>query len=286
MENKHSFSKRNKVQTSNENPFNLYKANRPNLNNNLSDKKINKKTLATSSTTVQHKNKSSSFSNLFLKPSLSYKETLNKIYSKLNKVLLSYNLPIEEINKKIINDIVFDEKKRIVSIFKDYLLWYETSDFFKSYYKKNKSIKMINRFITYYNSYTLFFPEYGPLEDILQTLKKNIKRKKKYMERMEEDGLNKLHNSDKSFERLIKESEIKINNSFSNSQKNNSKTTLNLDSMENDYTHNIKKKNNGNKGLYDILNTFIDYDDKIFDKKISKTILISMIVTKILKQKK
>ena len=28
-----------------------------------------------------------------------------------------------------------------------------------------------------------------------------------------------------------------------------------------------KKKNNGNKGLYDILNTFIDYDDKIFDKK-------------------
>ena len=138
MENKHSFSKRNKVQTSNENPFNLYKANRPNLNSNLSDKKINKKTLATSSTTVQHKNKSSSFSNLFLKPSLSYKETLNKIYSKLNKVLLSYNLPIEEINKKIINDIVFDEKKRIVSIFKDYLLWYETSDFFKSYYKKNK----------------------------------------------------------------------------------------------------------------------------------------------------
>ena len=267
MENKHSFSKRNKVQTSNENPFNLYKANRPNLNNNLSDKKINKKTLATSSTTVQHKNKSSSFSNLFLKPSLSYKETLNKIYSKLNKVLLSYNLPIEEINKKIINDIVFDEKKRIVSIFKDYLLWYETSDFFKSYYKKNKSIKMINRFITYYNSYTLFFPEYGPLEDILQTLKKNIKRKKKYMERMEEDGLNKLNNSDKTFERLIKESEIKINNSFSNSQKNNSKTTLNLDSMEYDYTHNIKKKNNGNKGLYDILNTFIDYDDKIFDKK-------------------
>ena len=197
MENKHSFSKRNKVQTINENPFNLYKANRPNLNNNLSDKKINKKTLATSSTTVQHKNKSSSFSNLFLKPSLSYKETLNKIYSKLNKVLLSYNLPIEEINKKIINDIVFDEKKRIVSIFKDYLLWYETSDFFKSYYKKNKSIKMINRFITYYNSYTLFFPEYGPLEDILQTLKKNIKRKKKYMERIEEDGLNKLNNSDK-----------------------------------------------------------------------------------------
>lgn len=70
------------------------------------------------------------------------------------------------------------KKKRIVSIFKDYLLWYETSDFFKLFYKKNKSNKMIKRFIRYYESYTLFFPEYGPLEDILKILKKNIKRKK------------------------------------------------------------------------------------------------------------
>ena len=267
MEDKHSFSKRNKIQASNENPFNIYKANKPNLNNKLSDKKINKKTLASSSTTVQHKNKSSSLSNLFLKPCFSYKETINRMYTNLNKALLSYNMPSEEINKKIINYIIFDERKRIVSTFKDYLLWYETSDFFKSYYKKNKSIKMINRFITYYESYTLFFPEYGPLEDILHILKKNIKRKKKYMERMEEDELNKFSNSNKKFERLIKESEIKINNSFSNSQKNISKNTLNLDSMENYSTHNIRKKNNGNKDLYDILKTFVDCDDKIFDKK-------------------
>ena len=267
MEDKHSFSRRNKVQTSNENPFNIYKANKPNLKNKLSDKKINKKTLASSSTTVQHKNKSSSLSNLFLKPSLSYKETMNKVYTKLNKVLLSYNMPCEEMNKKIINDIIFDERKRIVSIFKDYLLWYETSDFFKLYYKTNKSIKMIKKFITYYDSYTLFFPEYGPLEDILQTLKKNIKRKKKYMERMEEDELNKLTNNDKKFERLIKDSEIKIYNSFSNSQKNSSKNTLNLDSMENFCTHNIRKKNNGNKDLFNILKTFVDCDDKICDKK-------------------
>ena len=267
MEEKHSFSKKNKVQASNENPFNIYKANKPNLKNKLSDKKINKKTLASSSTTIQHKNKSSSLSNIFLKPSLSYKETLNKLYAKLNKVLLSYNMPSEEINKNIINDIIFDERKRIVSTFKDYLLWYETSDFFKLYYKKNKSIKMIKRFITYYESYTLFFPEYGPLEDILQTLKKNIKRKKKYLERMEEDELNKLTKNEIKFERLIKESEIKINNSFSNSIKNSSKNTLNLDSMEKYCTYNIRKKDNGNKDLYNILKTFVDCDDKIFEKK-------------------
>ena len=266
MKDKNSFSKSKKLQTKNENPYNIYKANKPNLNNKLYEKG-NKKTLASSSTTFQQKNKSSSLSNINIKPSLSFKETINKVYSKLNRALHNYNMPYEEINKRIINDIIFDEKKRIVSIFKDYLLWYETSDFFKLFYKKNKSNKMIKRFIRYYESYTLFFPEYGPLEDILKILKKNIKRKKKYMERVEDDDLNILSNNDKKFERLIKESEIKINNS-SNSQKNNSKNTLNFDSMEkyNNY-NNICQKNNDKKDLYNIVKTFVDCDDKIFDKK-------------------
>ena len=269
MKDKNSFSKRKKIQTNNENPYNIYKANKPNINNKLSDKKVNKKTHASSSTTFQQKNKSSSLSNINIKPNLSFKETLNKVYIRLNKALHNYNMSYEEINKKIINDIIFDEKKRIVSIFKDYLLWYETSDFFKLFYNKNKSIKMIKRFIRYYEAYTLFFPEYGPFEDILKILKKNIKRKKKYMESIEEDELNILTNNDKKFERLIKESEIKINNSFSNSKKNNSKNTLNLDSMEKYYNHNnnISQKNNSNKDLYNILKSFVDCDDKIFDKK-------------------
>ena len=262
MKEKNFFSKRNKAQTNNENPYNIYKANKPNLNNKLSDKKVNKKTLASSSTTFQQKNKSSSLSNFNIKPSLSFKETINKVYNKL----YSYNMPCENINKKIINDIIFDERKRIVSVFKDYLLWYETSDFFKLFYSKNKSIKMIKKFITYYETYTQFFPEYGPLEDILKTLKKKIKKKKKYMERIEGDELNKINNNDEKFERLIKESEIKINNSFSNSQKNISKNTLNLDSMEKYYIHNTFQKNDADKDLNYILKTFVDCDDKIFDK--------------------
>ena len=262
MKDKNSFCKRKKVQANNENPYNIYKTNKPNLNNKLSDKKVNKKTLASSSTTCQQKNKSSTLSYINIKPSLSFKETLNNAYNKLNRVLHSYNRSFEEINKKIINDIIYDEKKRIVSIFKDYLLWYEISDFFKLFYDKNKSIKMIKRFIRYYESNTQFFPEYGPLEDILKILKKNIKRKKKYLEGIEEDDI-KLMNNDTKFERLIKESEIKINTSFLNSQKNNSKNTLNLDSMENYYNlNNICQKNNGNKDLYNILKTFVDFDDK------------------------
>ena len=280
MKDQNSFSSKNKVQKQKENPFNIYKANKRNLKSRLSDKKINKKTLASSSTSYPYKNKSSTFSNI--KPLYSFKETLNKAYTKLNSVLRSYNMSKEAINIRITNDIIFDEKKRIVSVFKDYLLWDETSDFFKQYYKKNKSIRMILRFITYYETYTKFYPEYGPHEDILKILKKNIKKKRKYYERIEEDVANKYiidKNDDKNnqkFERIIKDSEIKLSHTNSNYlQKNNSKSTLVLDySTDKDNKNNNKNNNNNinknignNKDFYYILKTFIDYDDKNYDNK-------------------
>ena len=86
----------------------------------------------------------------------------------------SYNLSIKDMNIQIINDIIFDEKKRIVSVFKDHLIYCEISDFLKQYYKMNKSVKILQRFINYYEAYTKFYPEYGPLEDVLKILKKNI----------------------------------------------------------------------------------------------------------------
>ena len=259
-----SFTTKNKAKIHKKNPFNAYKENKPNIDDKLSEKINIKKTLASSSTSYHHK-KSSTLSNI--KPIYSYKETLNKAYSKLNSTLHSYNPSIEEINKKIINDIIFDEDKRIVSIFKDYLLWYETSDFFKQYYKKNKSIKLMIRFINYYINYTYFFPIYSPLEDIINIMRKNAKKKKKYFERLAEDEEKQATNEkDKKFERIIKESEIKINKTnskISNFQKNNSKSTLILDSIDKE----INKNTPNNNDFYLILKNFIDYDDITFDKK-------------------
>jgi hypothetical protein len=45
--------------------------------------------------------------------------------------LSKHNSNPEEYNTKVINDIIFDEKKRIVSLFKEYLLLDEVSDFLK-----------------------------------------------------------------------------------------------------------------------------------------------------------
>ena len=130
MKDQYSFTTKNKTHQNKENPFNIYKANKPYLNTKFSDKKNNKKTLASSSTSYHQKNKTSTLSNI--KPICSYKETLNKAYSKLYTQLHSYNLSIKDMNVQIINEIIFDEKKRIVSIFKDHLIYYEKFTFYSN----------------------------------------------------------------------------------------------------------------------------------------------------------
>jgi hypothetical protein len=43
--------------------------------------------------------------------------------------LLSYNLSQTDYEKKVITDLIYDEKKHIVSIFKDHLIWDDVADF-------------------------------------------------------------------------------------------------------------------------------------------------------------
>ena len=47
-----------------------------------------------------------------------------------------YNCSEEIYFIKIVNDIIYDEKKNLVSKFKDQLIWYETSDYLKRYVVK------------------------------------------------------------------------------------------------------------------------------------------------------
>ena len=71
-----------------------------------------------------------------------YKFSLKNVYARLNKELIKYNFSEKENNLQKTNEIIFDRNKRIVSIFKDYLLWNETSDFIKEYYKVSDSVKL------------------------------------------------------------------------------------------------------------------------------------------------
>ena len=110
-------------------------------------------------------------------PKHSYKNTLKNAYKNLNKNLRQYNYSNKKYNITKSNEIIFAKNKRIVSIFKDNLLWNETSDFLKQFYNISESRNLIPNISEYYEYFTLLFPEYGPLEDILNIIKKFIKKK-------------------------------------------------------------------------------------------------------------
>ena len=113
----------------------------------------------------------------------------NKIILKAEKKMISnlkkYNVSNDSYNKKIITDIIYDERKHIVSVFKNYLLWDETSDFLKRFYYKHESRNRLPKINHYYEKYTLFPPVYFCLDDIIKIMLKNKKKKKKYLEIIE-----------------------------------------------------------------------------------------------------
>ena len=100
--------------------------------------------------------------------------------------LKKYNITPEMYNKKIINDIIYDENKHIVSQFKNYLLWDENSEFLKRFYLLHESLNRLPKINYYYEKYTLFSPVYFSLDDLVKIMNKNVKKKKKYFEKIEE----------------------------------------------------------------------------------------------------
>ena len=171
------------------------------------------------------------------------------------KNLQKYNTTITKYNVYITNAIIFDQRNHIVTVFKNYLLWDETSEFLKRYYKKKDNVERLPRIAEYYEQYTLYTPNYFGHEGlIILIMLKFLKRKNKYLkyleEKEEEEEKNKNKNKKgikKDFVPLL-ENEIKsLANTKSKSQYSSSvditKNTLELTNYENDSIYiNLKKR--------------------------------------------
>ena len=179
-----------------------------------------------------------------------YKERL--IYKNLKK----YNISTNTFNKYIINDIIFDHRNHIVAVFKNYLLWDETSEFLKRYYKKKDIFSRLPKISEYYEHYTLFNPNYLANEGLLIIIMiKWIKKKKKYLQYLEEKEEEEKHNKNKkninkNFEPLISEELLSLtknrSKSFFSSCVDLSKNTLELSLFDNDEQKNNKRKKSEN----------------------------------------
>ena len=204
-----------------------------------------------------------------------YKEKL--IHNNLKK----YNISTKTFNKYIINDIIFDHRNHIVAVFKNYLLWDESSEFLKRYYKKKDIFGRLPKISEYYEQYTLFSPNYLANEGLLIIIMiKWIKKKKKYMqylEEKEEAEKNKKvkKNLNQNFEPLISEEILSLtknrSKSFFSSCVDLSKNTLELTTFDNDFDYNKRKKSE-NK-IYKEQNNN-EFDNEEFKNSVSFTEII------------
>ena len=189
----------------------------------------------------------------------STKNISHKIYQELFKYNLSpfnlYSITYKNLkkystsNKKyrifIINTIIFDQRIHEVAVFKNNLLWDESSEFLKRFYKNKESIERIPKISEYYEKYTLFPPVYFGLNGLVVIImNKWTKRKKNYLEYIEdhedEREERKKKNKNISFEKLINSSLI---NNKASSKSILSKNTLDLSKFENESNKKSKVKN-------------------------------------------
>lgn len=82
----------------------------------------------------------------------------------------------EYYNSKIVNDIIYNENSHVVSIFKDYLIYDDVSEFLKWSYVKSEAVQRLPKVFEFYEKYSKVFPNYIALPES-KFMFKNIERK-------------------------------------------------------------------------------------------------------------
>jgi hypothetical protein len=87
----------------------------------------------------------------------------------------------EYYNSKVVSDIIYNENTNIVSIFKDYLILDDISEFLKRIYAKQESTDRLPKVIDFYEKYSKVFPNYILLPES-KIMFKNIERKQRFID--------------------------------------------------------------------------------------------------------
>jgi hypothetical protein len=159
----------------------------------------------------------------------------------IHENLKTYSTSKKKYDKFIINTIIFDQRIHKVAVFKNNLLWDESSEFLKRFYKKKESKQRIPKISEYYERYTLFSPVYFGLEGLLVIIMNRwTKRKKNYLEYIEDhEDDKKIVKKKDSFEPLINQSSL---DNITISKSLTSKNTLELTKFENNSKKNLSNK--------------------------------------------
>jgi hypothetical protein len=84
-------------------------------------------------------------------------------------------------NSKVITDIIYNENSNIVSVFKDYLIFDDVSEFLKRSYDNQECSERLTKIYEFYEKYSKVFPNYVNLPES-RFMFKNIERKQKFID--------------------------------------------------------------------------------------------------------
>jgi len=87
----------------------------------------------------------------------------------------------EYYNSKVSSDIMYNEQRHIVSVFKEYLIYDDFSEYLKRFYTKKESDDRLPRIFEFYENYSKVFPNYVSLPES-KYMFKNIERKQKLID--------------------------------------------------------------------------------------------------------
>ena len=113
----------------------------------------------------------------------------SQIYSliKETKKLLSkkfFEKYQQDYNKLMISNIMWNAKEHLVSVFKDFLIYDELSEFFVTFFPRDRAIKKLKELFSYYNESSFIFPTYTPLPES-KYIYKNIIKKQRVIDEQE-----------------------------------------------------------------------------------------------------
>ncbi len=133
---------------------------------------------------------------LYLNNQLKIDKVRIKIEERVRKKLIKrYDHPLSYYNIKLIDDILYNERTRFVEAFKEILLYDDPNEFLKNYYNKIDIIRKLPKILSFYEKYSKIYANYTVISG-RKYMYKNIKRKQKLIDQMQEKYNNDSNEED------------------------------------------------------------------------------------------
>ena len=121
----------------------------------------------------------------------------NRIIPYLKKLLnRKYFVDKTEYEKIMIKNLIYDERNRLVSKFKDLLIINDRTEFLKRYYTYKESLIRLKKYYEFYTNYSKLFPNYIPLYES-KYIYKNIHKKQKIIDMQQNEESNEENSGHK-----------------------------------------------------------------------------------------